>query len=723
MTLSTGFSLNNRYRIVSVLGQGGMGAVYRAVDENLGVEVAVKENLFLSDEYARQFQLEASILANLRHPNLPRVGDYFVIHGQGQYLVMDYIDGEDLRQRLERLNCLPESEVVIIGAVICEALTYLHTRQPSVIHRDIKPGNIKVTPDGEIYLVDFGLAKVMGDSQATTNGARAMTPGYSPPEQYGIARTDPRSDIYSLGATLYAALTGIIPEDSLARATGKARLTSLSRLQPRLNKRIATVIEKALEVEMDDRFQTAEEFKQALLEAGEISQLSIGNVRIQPPPPVPSPLKDQDNAKIDGRSPEIISNPVIKPVESTTDQRVKARWLTIFLITYITSLGAAFFLIPGLSSGLPSFRLPAVIGQFLSPTNIPTQQISATNTMTIPMDVSSITARPSPTLTPSITASSTPSPTPTPTFTSSPTPIPSDTPRPTATLWGGSSNDIAFASNSDGSMQIWLMNTEGSNFRKLTSLIAGACQPAWSPDGNQLAFINPCKTKKDLYEGAQIYTMNADGSDIKPLPVPKNPQGDFDPAWSPKGKQIAFTSLRSGSPRILLYDLEKNALIQVSQSRFVDRDPTWSPDGTHIAYVRQFLVRQLWMTDITDWTEEQLSPNSAFDDIWPDWAPDGQTVYYCQVQPGSNPFLVKLGVQNNNFGQERRVLPPGPDISFPIASAIASPDSNWLIFESWPDGINRDIYMMDIYGSNLRRLTTSPAFDFSPAWRPVIKKP
>jgi Tol biopolymer transport system component len=129
------------------------------------------------------------------------------------------------------------------------------------------------------------------------------------------------------------------------------------------------------------------------------------------------------------------------------------------------------------------------------------------------------------------------------------------------------------------------------------------------------------------------------------------------------------------------------------------------------------------MTDITDWTEEQLSPYSNFDDIWPDWAPDGQTVYYCQVQPGSNPFLVKLGVQNNKFGQERRVLPPGPDISFPIASAIASPDSNWLIFESWPDGINRDIYMMDIYGSNLRRLTTSPAYDFSPAWRPVIKKP
>ena len=129
---------------------------------------------------------------------------------------------------------------------------------------------------------------------------------------------------------------------------------------------------------MDDRFQTAEEFKQSLLEAGEISKLPIGHVHIQPPPPVSPPSKDQDGVSINGRSPEIVSDPLLRPVQSNTDRRVKARWLTIFLVIYIVSLGAAFFLIPGLSSGLPSFRLPAVIGQFLSPTNIPTQSNSAT---------------------------------------------------------------------------------------------------------------------------------------------------------------------------------------------------------------------------------------------------------------------------------------------------------------------------------------------------------
>ena len=160
MILEPGTLLNNRYRIVSVLGQGGMGAVYRAVDERLGSAVAVKENLNLADEFARQFKREAVTLASLRHPSLPRVADYFAFPKQGQYLVMDYIEGEDLRQRIERADHLPDREVVLIGEAVCDALTYLHTRVPPVIHRDIKPGNIKITPTQKVFLFDFGLVKL-----------------------------------------------------------------------------------------------------------------------------------------------------------------------------------------------------------------------------------------------------------------------------------------------------------------------------------------------------------------------------------------------------------------------------------------------------------------------------------------------------------------------------------------------------------------------------------
>ena len=142
MTLERGTLLHKRYRIVEILGQGGMGSVYRAVDENLGVDVAVKENLFTTEEYARQFRLEAIILANLRHPNLPRVTDHFVIEDQGQYLVMDYIEGEDLRQRMERVGKLSEDEVIMIGVAMCDALSYLHSRRPPILHRDVKPGEM-----------------------------------------------------------------------------------------------------------------------------------------------------------------------------------------------------------------------------------------------------------------------------------------------------------------------------------------------------------------------------------------------------------------------------------------------------------------------------------------------------------------------------------------------------------------------------------------------------
>ncbi|HKJ27630.1 MAG TPA: serine/threonine-protein kinase, partial [Anaerolineales bacterium] len=292
MTLERDSLLKDRYRILEILGQGGMGAVYHARDESLNVEVAVKENLFTSDEYSRQFQREANILATMRHPNLPRVIDHFEIPEQGQYMVMDFIEGEDLRQRMDRVGSLKDEEVIIIGAAICDALEYLHTRKPVILHRDLKPGNIKISPEGQVYLVDFGLAKIVSGNQVTTTGARAMTPGYSSPEQYGTARTDERSDIYSLGATLYAALTNTIPEDGLARAMEQADLTPIRKRNPKISRRTASAVEKALSVHPEDRYQTVGEFKATLLQASNATKQIQHSEELTIPPPPPEVIAE-----------------------------------------------------------------------------------------------------------------------------------------------------------------------------------------------------------------------------------------------------------------------------------------------------------------------------------------------------------------------------------------------------------------------------------------------
>jgi serine/threonine protein kinase len=164
---------------------------------------------------------------------------------------------------------------------------YLHRK---ILHR--QPGNVKISPTGQIYLVDFGLAKMVVGQQATTTGARAMTPGYSPPEQYGTARTDHRSDIYSLGATLYSALTDAIPEDGLARAMEQTSLTPVSKRNTKVSRRMANALEKAMEVRPDDRYASADEFKTDLLNVRSNTRRKVPAEFILEPPPESEPASD-----------------------------------------------------------------------------------------------------------------------------------------------------------------------------------------------------------------------------------------------------------------------------------------------------------------------------------------------------------------------------------------------------------------------------------------------
>jgi serine/threonine protein kinase len=265
MPLATGHILNNRYRIVKLLGQGGFGAVYRAWDVNFDLQCALKENTENTPEGQRQFQREAQMLHMVRHPNLPLVKDYFAIPNSGQYLVMDYVEGDDLQMMLDRQGALPEAQALGWVLQICGALSYLHAQTPPIIHRDIKPANIKVTPLGQAMLVDFGIAKTYDPNSKTTQGARAVTHGYSPPEQYGQGRTDARSDIYSLGATLYTLLTGQVPPDSVDMLTGSAPLLPPAKqINSQLSVFTSDAVAKAMTLNIIQRYQAIDEFKVAL---------------------------------------------------------------------------------------------------------------------------------------------------------------------------------------------------------------------------------------------------------------------------------------------------------------------------------------------------------------------------------------------------------------------------------------------------------------------------
>ncbi|HSJ57529.1 MAG TPA: protein kinase [Anaerolineae bacterium] len=262
MTLHIGQVIRERYRIESLLGQGGMGAVYCATDQAFAAHVALKENQVITPESQRQFQREASLLYHMRHPHLPRVIDYFAIPEQGQYLVMDYVEGEDLKQLLARRGAVPEPEALAWIGQVLDALDYLHKHK--IIHRDVKPANVKITGEGQVFLVDFGLAKVHNPAEETTVGARGVTPGYAPAEQYGAGRTDERTDVYSTGATLYALLSGAPPPDALDLVVGRARLVPLRELRPGISPHVERAVQRAMQTRPDDRFPSVAAFRQAL---------------------------------------------------------------------------------------------------------------------------------------------------------------------------------------------------------------------------------------------------------------------------------------------------------------------------------------------------------------------------------------------------------------------------------------------------------------------------
>jgi eukaryotic-like serine/threonine-protein kinase len=285
--LTAGTILWSRYRILDLVGQGGMGAIYRAEDLRLeGRLCAIKEVALdpsASKEHQEQIQVafhrEASVLARLDHPNLPKVSDFFFFNGR-EYLVMDFVPGQDLREIIEnakhRQTFIPEKQVLSWAEQLIAALEYLHQQDPPVLHRDIKPSNIKVTPNGLVKLVDFGLVKLLlpDDNRTVTVLQGRVTIQYAPLEQIGgdTGHTGSRSDIYSLGATLYHILTHEPPPDAKTRYVQARKQAPLSirAINPAVSLQTEQAVLHTLGLHPEDRPADIDQFRRELLSGAPI---------------------------------------------------------------------------------------------------------------------------------------------------------------------------------------------------------------------------------------------------------------------------------------------------------------------------------------------------------------------------------------------------------------------------------------------------------------------
>ena len=269
--LEDGQILQNRYVIEKQIGAGGMGTVFIATDQRFNNQVAIKETLFSDANLLRAFEREAQLLNSLRHPVLPRVSDYFT-EGDEHFLVMEYIAGEDLAKMLDEGGAFPFADVRRWTDELLDALDYLHTQEVPVIHRDIKPQNLKLTARSEIILLDFGLAKGFTHNQTQSSTTRSIfgySRNYAPLEQIQGTGTDTRSDLYSLAATVYNLATGQPPTDALTRATAVLSgdvdpLKPAREVNPRIPQEFSDALTQALNLNQNARFATAAEMRGVL---------------------------------------------------------------------------------------------------------------------------------------------------------------------------------------------------------------------------------------------------------------------------------------------------------------------------------------------------------------------------------------------------------------------------------------------------------------------------
>lgn len=650
--LPQNFMLHNRYVVIRKIGQGGMGAVYEVADRRLANKPFALKEMSVStlkepQEQAQAlaaFEHEAKILARLDHLNIPQITDFFREHNK-YYIVMELVKGITLEQLMERqVRPCTEEQVRTWALQLCDVLAYLHGQQPPVIFRDLKPANIMLVPNGQLKLIDFGIARLF-KSGKVTDTQHIGTHGYAPPEQYGESQTDPRSDIYSLGVVLHHLLTGHSP------AKTPFNLPPVRELNPQVSSTLEHIILIATHYEINKRYPSIATVKQALQRPttahpdpypySQAPKTPVIIPRRQAAPPAPrrnnqpkpDELPTRTNLDLQRRklapaarptkvNPKPIPVPVAAPKKPTQKPKQKKKKkggclsctvrLTVVLFTFVLLASSIGLLIYNFNGG----TLPPAI-EFPKLPNRPTQ--SATSTPVLLAE-------------------------------------------PPTTF--DSSNLIAYTSRLNGRTQLYLSNPSNNQAWLLPGQPTNSSLPAWSPGGEQLVL-------RAQENGTHLYSINPDGSDLRQLTFGASQNSD--PAWSPDGYQLAFSSNLGGNNQIYTIDADGNNLRRVTTIRNQrDNDPNWSPDGQWLVFERGNNGRYSVYKTRLDGSELTPLATEGDSNSTPAWSPNGDKIAF-ERRDGSTYHIWLMNTDGSNpqqltfegsINQRAAWSPDGKQIAF-----------------------------------------------------------